>query len=99
MVPSAPDLMGVLLEAEARVHSAASTTDVVSWLSGSGLDAEDQEQFFRELKEAIAGSPEEITDVLHAWRLTAQALSDPTRREILLGDNTHEDYVEVERPE
>jgi hypothetical protein len=94
-----PDLMGAFRDAEAQRWAARITTDIFAWLRSSGFDPDDQREFVRDLTEAVAGTPDDIAEVIREWRLTAEALADPTRREILLGDNTDADYVEVQRPE
>jgi hypothetical protein len=73
----------------------------LAWLAM--LDEDDHADFFNELRDALSlavattdAAP--IERCLHGWRTTAQALSDPLRREILTGpgDDT---YAEVSRPE
>ncbi len=57
------------------------------------LPSDDQQLMMKELSEA--GSSYERQQLLHEWQVTAQALSDPDAREILLGDDdlgwTHAD--------
>ncbi len=68
------------------------------------FDAEDLQEFIRELQEAIIAAGREesaalLEDTLHRWRVTAEALDDPLRRSVLLGAHRDEDFVEVGRPE
>jgi hypothetical protein len=68
------------------------------------FDAEDLQEFIRELREAvIVAGREEATglldETLYRWRVTAEALEDPLRRSVLLGTPGAEDFVEVSRPE
>jgi hypothetical protein len=55
-----------------------------------------------ELKEAIAlllaGDEMPLRETVRAWRLTAQQLSDPRKREVLLGVSGLEDFTAVEQP-
>ena len=73
----------------------------LSWLTV--FDTDDLDEFFAELRDALtlAESTQDATPVetcLRDWRTTAQALSDPLRRQILTGAGS-DDFVEVERPE
>jgi hypothetical protein len=68
------------------------------------FDAEDLQEFIRELREAliVAGREESaalLQGTLHRWRVTAESLDDPLRRSVLLGPHRAEDFVEVTRPE
>ena len=52
------------------------------------LDADDREKFWDECAEAmaaarVAGDVRPVEVLLRDWRITAQALSDPQRREVL----------------
>jgi hypothetical protein len=72
------------------------------WLRA--FDREDLEEFAREMREAvIIGGREEsvglLEETLHRWRVTAAALEDPMRRNVLLGAHVDDDFVEVSRPE
>ena len=41
----------------------------------------------------------QLRETLHAWKVTAESLSDDTRRDVLLGiPNDDDDFVVVERP-
>jgi hypothetical protein len=73
----------------------------LAWLAT--FEEGDRAEFFDELRDALAmavattdAAP--IERCLHDWRTTAQALSDPLRREILTGSGDG-DYAEVSRPE
>lgn len=73
-----------------------------NWLAP--LDADDQAEFFADLHAAVAlarhtGNVEPVDACLHDWRITAEALSDPARREILTGTPEPADFAEVQRPE
>lgn len=67
------------------------------------LDDEDRETLLAEVFAAlrIACVKRDIAPLetcLQAWRVTAEALSDPVRREVLTGPLSDEDFVEVGRP-
>ena len=68
------------------------------------LDNEDIAEFVTELRESLilAGrehSMGQLRETLHAWKVTAESLSDDTRRDVLLGiPNDDDDFVVVERP-
>ena len=71
-----------------------------SWLAA--LDAGDLADFAGEMRDALntsvsARDAEPLETCLHAWRVTAEALSDPLRREVLAGAGD-DDYEEVPRP-
>ncbi len=73
-----------------------------TWLRA--FDEEDLREFIGEMRQAIvAAAREESSDLIegavHRWRTTAEALADPLRRQILLGADNLDDYVEVSRPE
>lgn len=68
------------------------------------FDAEDLQEFVREMRSVLMEANREVSlqqleETLHAWQATAEALPDPVRREILLGRPRYEDFVEVTRPE
>ncbi len=71
-----------------------------AWISV--LDEDDRAECLLELKEAIAlllaGDEMPLRETVHAWRLTAQQLSDPRKREVLLGVSDLEDFTAVEQP-
>ena len=66
------------------------------------LDEDDQRECLAELRDALAlyleGEHKVVTEVIAAWRTTAIQLSDSTRRAILLGDPTDDDFQEVGEP-
>jgi hypothetical protein len=73
----------------------------LAWLAA--FDDDDRAEFFDELRDALtlAESTRDAGPVetcLREWRTTAQALSDPLGREVLLGPG-NDDYAEVTRPE
>lgn len=73
----------------------------LAWLRP--FDVDDLRGFVEELDEAIisayADHDKEIVDeCLRAWRVTAQQLEDPLRRNVLLGHKDIDDYVQVGRP-
>ena len=64
----------------------------------------DLESFVAEMREAIILASREETEepikhALYAWRVSAESLEDPLRREVLSSPGTEEDWVEVTRPE
>jgi hypothetical protein len=68
------------------------------------FDPEDLQEFVREARGAVVAAfrdrdPRLVDDLLHRWRVTAQALDDPLRRAILYGPVKLEDFIEVARPE
>jgi hypothetical protein len=102
VLDDAPDLMGTLRDAEDRARqmfAATITTDIVAWLDASGLDDEDRDEFLRDLAASLAGSAEDVMQTLRDWRITAEALQDPIRREVLIGGTAAADYTEVDRPQ
>ena len=72
--------------------------DVV--LFGTG----DKAFFFAEMRDALdtsaaRGDPGPLETCLREWRLSAEALSDPQRREVLTRDRPGDaDFAEVTRP-
>jgi hypothetical protein len=60
------------------------------------LANEDIEEFADEL---FTSSFQDVHELINDWHFTAEALMDPLSREILLGDKSSYDYVEVSRPE
>jgi Family of unknown function (DUF6247) len=71
-----------------------------SWLAA--LDPGDLADFAGEMRAAIDSSVAArdagpLETCLREWRATAEALSDPQRREVLAGPGD-DDYVEVPRP-
>jgi hypothetical protein len=95
------------LQVEAVARRAAvdrSPTDFgdLAWLSV--LDDADLATFLTELEAGLfhAMSTQVTADLEHLvqeWRCTAEALSDPVRRAVLLGTHDDDDFAEVGRPE
>jgi hypothetical protein len=68
------------------------------------LDPDDLTEFVVELRGSLVLAVREqsstpLRETLQAWRDTAEALSDPARRAILLGGSGGDDFIEVSRPE
>lgn len=62
------------------------------------LDEGERLEMLDELRSAVAeGRPWE--PILHAWRVTAESLSDPLRRAVLLGEFDLSDFEDAFRPE
>lgn len=73
----------------------------LAWLAVFGED--DRAEFFAELRDALSVAEATrdagpVERCVREWRTTAQALSDPKRREILTGPGD-DDYAEITRPE
>jgi hypothetical protein len=73
----------------------------LAWLAA--FDEDDRAEFFAELRDAlpVAEATRDASPVetcLREWRTTAQALSDPLRRETLTAPGEG-DYAEVTRPQ
>jgi hypothetical protein len=94
--------VAALLALAALSRGSARPADLgqLAWLAV--LDEGDRAEFFEELRDALSvaeathdAAP--IDRCLREWRTTAQALSDPVRREILTGPGGS-DYAEVSRP-
>lgn len=65
----------------------------------SALDFDDLAMFLAEAGAAAAAFDlPALRKCLHDWRRTAEALSDPARREVLTGPHAPEDFTEVQRP-
>lgn len=84
-------------------HGQARPSDLgpLAWLAA--FDADDRAEFFDELRDALSmavatSDAAPLERCLHDWCTTAQALSDPLRREVLTGPGD-DDYAEVDRPE
>ena len=74
----------------------------LTWLRH--LDVDDLAQFVAEVWAAVtvAYHDDNLTDLeqlLRDWRVTADELADPSRREVLLGGFDPNDCVEASRPE
>ena len=79
-------------------------TSLGEWTWLRVFDKEDLAQFIDEIRDAVIvaareESAELLDETLQRWRVTADVLQDPIRREILLGADREEDYMEVSRPE
>lgn len=73
----------------------------LAWLAE--FDDDDQMEFHRDLHDALmrsvaSNSTEPVDRCVREWRTTAQALSDPARRAVLVGAVTEADFEEVDRP-
>ena len=67
------------------------------------LDDEDRAQFFTEMREALDGAEKSgdaavVEGCLCAWKVTAEALSDPVVRAALTSPLDEADFTEVPRP-
>jgi len=67
------------------------------------FDRGDLLEFLRDIERALRESsrlrsPAPFRRTVRDWRLTVRQLSDPTRREVLLGESKDSDFVEVGRP-
>lgn len=67
------------------------------------FDDDDLATFVGELGEALLaaarqGSSADLDKLVDDWRVTAEALSDDDRRDVLLGHPEDSDFVEVARP-
>lgn len=86
--------------------AARSLRDYGDWTWLRIFDDEDLHEFVRDMRDAllVAGREESsalVDETLERWRITAQQLSDPRRRAILLDRESinPDDFVEVGRPE
>jgi len=64
------------------------------------LDTEDKKSFLCELDEALnlaiaTLDAQPITELVNAWKASARVLSDELSREVLLGRNGDEDFIDV----
>lgn len=85
-----------------RAHRRPSDFGDVAWLAT--FDEDDQATFRREFHDALlqaiaTDSTDPIETCIRDWKTTARALSDETRRRILMGTPAEGDFVEVTRPE
>jgi hypothetical protein len=74
----------------------------LTWLRH--FDDDDLASFIAELRVAVtvAYHDDDLTELdqlVRDWRATADELADPTRREVLLGGFTADDFVEAGQPE
>jgi hypothetical protein len=94
------------LEALKVPEESRSTLSYGDWTWARSLDEEDRRELAHEASQLFAIAARErsrtslaaLDDALHAWRVTAEALADPTRQAILLGGHRDEDFIEVGRP-
>lgn len=82
---------------------APSLAEFGDWTWLRHFDRDDLVEFLGEIGDALVVANRERTFepvrvVLRDWMTTANALADPLRRQILLGDPQDEDFVEVARP-
>jgi hypothetical protein len=90
-----------------RLHRAMSSTPTalpaeLEWLDA--FDAQDRAECLSELWTALTQVLVEedrtpFDEAIRGWRTTAEAIADPTRREVLLGAVAAEDFVPAARPE
>ncbi len=100
-----PDLLGVIARAEERANLQRGrdlASGFVTWAKAALPVEEDRMEFLGELVDALqalrAGDDGLMLEsVMREWATTAVALSDSKRREVLLGESTADDYVEVDR--
>jgi hypothetical protein len=74
----------------------------LTWLRH--FDDDDLAAFIAELRAAVSVAYHdddltELDQLARDWRATAEELSDPARRDVLLGGFAADDFVEVGRPE
>ncbi len=101
---AAANLLTVEAALEADRAEASDLSQHGEWTWLRAFDTDDLREFVGELRQAIVvaareESPDLIEETLQRWRTTAEALADPLRRQILLGGDRPDDYVEVSRPE
>jgi hypothetical protein len=71
------------------------------------LDEADRHEFHEELlrllavalRERSVSAVDAVEETVDAWRVTAEALADSGRREVLLGTHNDGDFIEVGRPQ
>ncbi len=86
---------------KARIERTVDDFGELEWLAVFNDD--DLATFAQELGAALLaatreGSAEELHRIVADWRVTAEVLSDPERRAILLDGHGDSDFVEVQRP-
>lgn len=74
----------------------------LTWLRH--FDDDDLATFIAELRAAVSVAYHdddltELDELVRGWRVTAEELADPARRQVLLGDFAAGDFAEVGRPE
>ena len=87
--------------ADGGADGGASLPPELGWLRS--LDEEDRarclDELWRALVQVRADEDRAVFDeALRAWRVTAEALADPERREVLLGSVEVEDFAVADRP-
>jgi len=80
-----------------------SLADLGAWTWVRFLDPEDRLEFLKEMRTALVIASREhnalsIQQTLGAWKATAESLSDPTRRSVLLGPVKEKDMIAAKRP-
>lgn len=100
---SAANLASLELALATNQQRQPSVHELGEWTWLREFDLEDLHEFVVEVRNAllIAGREEilgPLEETLSRWRVTAEALEDPVRRQILMGTFNADDFVEVERP-
>jgi hypothetical protein len=95
--------LATIEQALATAPADLSLADYGDWTWLRHLPADDLPAFLDDARQAlIVAAREETLTVLDAtlrdWRVTAEELSDPLRRAILLGEHRAGDFVEAARP-
>jgi hypothetical protein len=77
--------------------------EVGSWPWVREFDEEDLQEFMAEIRMAAlegfrSKDSSQILRILKDWQTTAETLSDPMSREVLLGATNESNYSEVKRP-
>jgi hypothetical protein len=94
----------MLDNALSRPRAERHPADFGPWAFIEVFDEEDIQDFRAEMNAALmraaSGADLDIVEsTLADWRRSARTLSDPVAREILFGEVTHSDWIEVGRPE
>lgn len=95
--------LATLQQTLATPSSPPFTTNYGEWPWLENFDDEDLQEFIHEILELLTAPTDEasemrLEEMLQAWRLTAEELADPVRREILLGTHSGDDFVEAVPP-
>lgn len=77
--------------------------DFGEWAWLRHLERDDLHEFVGDMRQAIISAVrEEVSDpldtIVREWQVTADALADPDRRAVLLGEHRDEDFVTAARP-
>lgn len=87
------------LEEPARAFLGTVLNAALDWILT--LDEDDQREFWSEVRQTLRneGTRADLETIVHSWCVTAEVLSDPLSREVLLAER-HEpdDYQQVGRP-